>query len=129
MPTDWGPSLGADFRGRVRYVRRFNGPTGVAPSVRVWIVFDGADAHAEVGLNDNALGLVAGPDCRGEFDVTPFLRQHNVLTAVVEKPPDETAGGGRANLPGGLIGEVRLEFRGPDAGWLDAGKIAERESE
>ena len=125
MPTDWGPSLGADFRGRVRYIRRFNGPTGVAPQVRVWIVFDGADAWAEVALNDGPLGRVDGPSSRAEFDVTPILRQHNVITAIVEKPPNDTqAGEIRA---GGLVGEVRLEFRGPNAGWLDQEKVAERE--
>ena len=64
------------------------------------------------------------PSSRAEFDVTPLLRQHNVITAIVEKPPQETQVG--EIQAGGLVGEVRLEFRGPDAGWLDAEKMAER---
>ena len=125
MPTDWGRSLGADFRGRVRYLRRFNGPSGITAQVRVWLVFDSADACAEVTLNDQPLGRVDGPNRRAEFDVTPLLRQHNVITAVVEKPPQEPQVG--EIQAGGLVGEVRLEFRGPDAGWLDQDKVAERE--
>jgi hypothetical protein len=127
MPTDWGASLGGGFLGRVRYVRRFNQPSGIKPAVQVWLVFDGADARADVTLNDRPLGRVEGAS-RAEFDVTSLLRQHNVVTAVVEKGPADDRGD-RVHLPGGLIGEVRLEFRGPDAGWLDREKMAERDSE
>jgi len=129
MPTDWGDSLGGDFRGQVLYRRKFNGPTGIAPTLRVWLVFDGADAAAVVALNNTRLGRVDGPGCRAEFDVTLLVRQHNTITAIVEKPFLDDEAGDRANVPGGLVGEVRLEIRGPSAGWIDEQKLAERAAE
>jgi beta-galactosidase/beta-glucuronidase len=122
MPADWGQSLGADFRGCVRYRRPFHGPTGLTPDLylKVWLVLEGADARATVTLNGQPLGIVPGPDCQTEFDVTTMLQEQNELIVVVECPacdgdrplprtPD------RQQRPGGLIGEVRLEIRGQDA--------------
>jgi beta-galactosidase/beta-glucuronidase len=121
MPTDWGESLGAEFRGQVLYRRKFNGPSGIAAALRVLLVFDAADAAATITLNNTTLGHVTGKE-RAEFDVTGLVRQHNTITAIVEKLPSRD----RADSPGGLVGEVRLEIRGPDAGWLDKEKLAAR---
>jgi hypothetical protein len=120
MPTDWGDSLGEDFRGQVLYRRKFNGPSGVTPSLQLFLVFDGADAAATVSLNHTTLGRVTG-NARAEFDVTALVRQHNTITAIVEKKLVDNG-----DSPGGLIGEVRLEIRGPNAGWLDEKKLAEK---
>jgi beta-galactosidase/beta-glucuronidase len=117
MPGDWGASLGVAFRGRVEFRRRFGRPTGIDGGERVWLVCDGADAWAKLTLNGEPLGHVAGPAEAAEFDVTGLLRERNELAAVVECPRRAADGacldrGPRADLPGGLIGEVRLEIRG-----------------
>src|SRR4051794_4944409 len=60
MPADWKETLGQDFRGRVRYTRHFNCPTGLEPHDRVWLVLEGVDARGEVILNSARLGPAAG---------------------------------------------------------------------
>jgi hypothetical protein len=117
LPADWGLTLGADFRGRVRYTRRFGLPTNLEPHDEVWLVVDGVDSFGALALNDTPLGDVAGylgPPA--EFHVTQLLGERNILTLDVELP-DFAPGAapplrpGREHLPGGPIGEVRLEIR------------------
>ena len=114
IPADWGQTLGDDFRGRVRYVRRFGCPTNLTSGDRVWLVLEAVDARAEVMLNDEPLGSVTGP-AGGRFDITAALRDRNVLTVDVELLPlpsevERERRAERAGGPGGLIGEVRLEI-------------------
>ncbi len=45
VPGDWAAALGPDYRGRVRYTRRFGCPTGLASRERVWLVIEGVDAR------------------------------------------------------------------------------------
>ncbi len=117
LPADWGLTLGADFRGRVRYTRRFGLPTNLEPREHVWLVVEGVDYSGRLELNDSQLGEVTG--CIGppaEFNVTALLGERNVLILEVELAnyePSATAPHrpGREYLPGGPIGEVRLEIR------------------
>lgn len=115
MPCDWAESLGAGFRGRVAFRRRFGRPTGIDDGQRVWLVCEGANARATLVLNGEPLGEVSGPSAPSEFDVTARLHERNELTATVEFP--HPTGGlancdeGAATLVGGLTGEVRLEIR------------------
>jgi hypothetical protein len=117
LPADWGLTLGPDFRGRVRYTRRFGLPTNLAPDEEVWLVVEGVDYFGAVTLNDTPLGDVTGylgPPA--EFQVTPLLGERNILTLDVELPVVEAGAAppirpGREQLPGGPIGEVRLEIR------------------
>ncbi len=116
LPADWGQTLGADFRGRVRYTRRFGLPTNLEPQEQVWLVMDGVDSFGAVALNDVPLGNVAGYGRPVEFHIGPLLQARNLLTIEVELPDYEAGAAapprpGRENLPGGLIGEVRLEIR------------------
>ncbi|MEX2188410.1 MAG: hypothetical protein WD875_16500 [Pirellulales bacterium] len=116
MPADWSELLGREFRGRVEYRRRFGRPTGIDSGRRVWLVCDGADAWAALTLNGQRLGDVDGPAARAEFDITERLQERNEITATVECPrrTDDGQGvdrGNRTSLPGGLIGETRLEIR------------------
>jgi beta-galactosidase/beta-glucuronidase len=116
MPADWGEALGSEFRGRVEYRRRFGCPTGIGEGQRVWLVCDGADAWAALSLNGQPLGDVEGPATPSEFDVTVRLQERNEIAATVECPRRTADGqyverGERASLPGGLIGETRLEIR------------------
>lgn len=127
MPGDWGGILGADFRGQVRFTRRFARPTGLDAETRVWLVIEEVDWQAAVALNGQSLGEVrfsgapAEADvvpCPARFDITTLLLLRNELTIDVLLP--EVAAGapplarpGREGQPGGLIGLVSLEIESP----------------
>jgi hypothetical protein len=114
MPVDWSESLGPDFLGRVRYRRTFQKPTGLDRGERVWLVIEPPRSHAEVELNRKRLGEVCwgGPPAR--YDITDQLEDHNRLAIIVTHPALDESGSAdddsQSNLPGGLIGEVRLEI-------------------
>ena len=117
MPSDWSQSLGADFRGRVRFTRFFHRPTGLDGRQRIELVVHQVDAFGSVSLNGRFLGEIridAGP---ARFDISHQLESRNELTIEVELP-DVTDGSaalvrspGREGQPGGLVGEVGLEIR------------------
>ena len=131
MPGDWGAVLGSDFRGLVRFTRRFALPTGLDASTRVWLVIEDVDWQGTVVLNDHWLGdvqlaqtpparcLSVAPTlrpsispptpCPARFAITPHLQPRNLLTIDVLKSPT-AAGPGWTTQPGGLIGLVRLEI-------------------
>lgn len=129
LPTDWGATLGNEFQGRVRYERSFNAPSNLDPHERVWLVIDGADARADVSLNGQSLGTVAGYALSSEWDITEKIGPRNTLSIEVELPGAESQvqgtftnsalraphsaldRPGREALPGGPIGQVRLEIR------------------
>ncbi|HVC95444.1 MAG TPA: hypothetical protein VND64_17235 [Pirellulales bacterium] len=116
LPGDWGDILGRDFRGRVRYRRRFNRPSGLDSHERVWLVVEGADARASVALNGRRLGDVHGYALLADFDVTEWVESRNELTLEVELQDMEPGRSGlwrpgRELKPGGPLGEVRLEVR------------------
>ena len=117
LPADWGGLLGDDFRGRVCFTRRFGLPTGLEPEQRIDLVIDGVDAFGNVSLNGEPLGNVANEPAR--FDITRHLKPRNELEVLIELPRliAESAPlprPGREHLPGGLIGEVRLEILDSD---------------
>jgi beta-galactosidase/beta-glucuronidase len=118
---DWGPILGDDFRGQVRYLRRFNRPTGLTPSTRVDLVIERVDATARVLLNGQTIGELTFETGVGRWDVTTQLKYRNEFLIDVVCPeisPDGTAlsRGERSDSPGGLLGEVRLEIFDADPG-------------
>ncbi len=116
LPADWADTLGHDFRGRVRYTRRFNRPTNLAAGERVWLVVEGVDARGRLALDGQDLGANDGYALPAENDITALLQPSSVLTVDVELPPTGSGQNpvirpGRESLAGGLIGEVRLEIR------------------
>ncbi|HEY1598465.1 MAG TPA: hypothetical protein VGG64_02620 [Pirellulales bacterium] len=140
LPADWGAELGQGFYGRVRYTRRFNRPTNLDPSERVWMVIDGVDARGDYAINGHKLGTIDGYALPSASDITSLLAPSNVLEIEIELqadvrlgPPhplktgqgeespqptssldglsDTTLRPGRAGLAGGPIGDVRLEIR------------------
>jgi hypothetical protein len=116
VPADWSDTLGPTFRGRVGYSRRFNRPTNLEPYDRVWLVVEGVDARGRVALDGHGLGTIDGYALPAEWDITEFLQPSGVIHIDVELPPTGVghpppARPGRESLPGGLIGEVRLEIR------------------
>jgi hypothetical protein len=114
MPADWSSAFGAEFRGRVRYHRVFQSPTGLDSGERVWLVVEPPRSRGAVQLNGKPLGDVSwgGPSFRA--DITDLLQDHNRLEIVVENPTldGDTSRNDDSDihLPGGLIGEVHLEI-------------------
>ena len=114
-PSYWGELLGRDFRGRVRYTRRFNRPTGMAEILRIDLVIEGVDAFGRVILNGQPLGEIPLGLVEFRTEITSRLEPFNRLEIEVELPEcDESSlrmpRGSRDGLPGGLVGEVRLEI-------------------
>ncbi|MCA9205923.1 MAG: hypothetical protein KDA59_22875 [Planctomycetales bacterium] len=118
MPCDWSESLGTDFRGRVRFIRYFNRPTGLDSATRVYLAIDEVDAMAEVQLNGHKLGQIRGADGTWRSEVTPILETRNALEIVVDLPSLSQTSAPLprprdAHLAGGVTGEVRLEILAP----------------
>jgi hypothetical protein len=111
LPADWGAELGQGFYGRVRYTRRFNRPTNLDPSERVWLVIDGVDARGDYAINGHKLGTIDGYALPSASDITSLLAPSNVLEIEIECRADSIPRPGRAGLAGGPIGDVRLEIR------------------
>ena len=111
MPCDWSASLGAEFRGRVRYRRRFGCPTGMEPGESAHLVFDRVTSFGTVTLNELLLGVVTEASLPSEFEITSQLRPSNLLTVVVEHPAGCDCDSAAMLSPGGLTGEVRLVIR------------------
>lgn len=94
MPCRWADGGLAEFRGRVRFVRRFGYPGRIDEFERVWLTLDGVEGSFTLWLNDVALGDAWATD------VTRLLKARNELRVEIEG--DERAG---------LWGEVALEVR------------------
>ena len=115
VPADWAESLGRDFRGRVRYTRRFGRPSSLETVDRVELVVTRVDAFGAVELNGELLVQIPWGKLDARVDITSQLQLRNVLCVEVELPhadPDcpPLLRPGRVDSAGGLIGEVRLEI-------------------
>jgi hypothetical protein len=98
MPGRWKEGGLPDFRGGVRFVRRFGYPGRIDDFERVWLTFEGAEERATASLNGESLGTWEGA---AEFEVTALLKPRNhLIVDVVAQAPS-----------GGLWGEVALEVR------------------
>lgn len=102
FPIEWREFLG-DFAGRARFTRHFNLPTNLEPQDRVDLVLDGLGGMTEILLNQMPVGMVQPPHQTGRFDITPFLKPHNILVIHVEWD-------GAAGEAGGLWAPVALEI-------------------
>ena len=121
VPSDWTDYPGADFRGRVCYIRNFGRPTGIGPGDRIELVIERIDAFGAAYLNDRLLGTISQGELGLRADVTDRLGPRNRLAVEVELPECTEASaplprGDREARPGGLIGEVRLEI---STAWAD----------
>ena len=92
IPSDWSDWLGADFCGRVEYLRSFNRPTGLEPNQSVWLVVQQVDFQADVFLNDQPLGhlrLGESPDGQPlRAKVEQHLKLSNTLRVEIEVSAD-----------------------------------------
>ena len=101
IPCDWSATLGAEFRGLVRYRRFFNWTAPLGDTTKVTLAFDSVAQIATAMLNGQPLGSIGpGPAWR---PIEQLLQPRNELIVDIESPND-------AALPGGLTGEVRLEI-------------------
>ena len=117
-PADRRDSQGAGFRGLVRYRRRFNRPTNLDPTERVWLVIEQAIGRGQYSLNGQPLGTIGADARSASSDITSLLALRNVLEIDFELP-DRTAGHpltpnpspARGEGDNALPGDVRLEVR------------------
>jgi len=113
MPADWCEPLGPDFLGVVRYTRKFNRPTNLSDD-HVWLVVEPPRSCGRVFVNGHELGYVRLGAPAGRFDITALLQDYNAVLIEVEHPEldddGNTSDDGSIYVPGGLIGEVRLEI-------------------
>ena len=98
LPAAWQELFG-DFRGRIRFRRKFHPPSNIGKSDRLAIVFDGVGGTGPVSLNGRPLGSIEPGVGTARFDVTGLLRTNNEL-------------------------HVDLEFTGPTAGTSSGGLFA-----
>ena len=80
---DWTETLGAHFRGRVRFTRFFNCPTNLGADERVRLACDGADARGTVALNGRKILELDGSVARS-CDITDALRPRNEIVAEID---------------------------------------------
>jgi hypothetical protein len=115
MPSDWSDTLGRDFLGCVRYRRHFHAPTNLTPQDFVWLVVEPPRSAGTVELNGHRLGVVKCDQPAGRFEVLSILRETNELLVYVSHPALDAEVNQTQNvsveLPGGLVGEVRLEIQ------------------
>ena len=120
VPADWSVSLGEDFRGQVRYTRRFGRPSNLLASEKISLVIEQVDWIGEATLNGQILGQLKSGDPPACFEITSLLEFRNELVIDIALPRStpQTAyhldRGNRDGMPGGLVGEVRLEIYSVD---------------
>lgn len=109
----WQALLEPQAAGHLRLSRSFHAPTRLDPDERVWLVVDGADPHAEVAFNGQLLGTTPGYALAAAWDITQRLSPRNGVELRFHLPPEASGAlrPGRYGLPGGILGQVRLEVR------------------
>jgi hypothetical protein len=105
VPGDWSDTLGTDYRGQARYVRRFGLPTNLDPDERVFLVVGEVVEQATIMLNGSQLGRQLHAEGERRYEMTPLLQPRNELVIFVEA---------RQAL-GGILGEVKLEICATDS--------------
>jgi hypothetical protein len=113
-PADWSSVFGAGFLGRVRYERAFQKPTGLEDGERLFLVVEPPRSEGCIVLQGQLIGFVHAGEGTQRFEITDRLASRNTLEVFVDHPALDglrsTVGEPVDTLPGGLIGEVRLEI-------------------
>jgi hypothetical protein len=114
MPADWANCFGGDFFGRVRYHRVFQWLGGLESGERAFLVVEPPRSEGCILLAGQLLGFVFPGEPAGRFDITNQLQYDNHLEVFVDHPAlnemRSKVGDPTKLLPGGLVGEVRLEI-------------------
>jgi hypothetical protein len=103
LPASWQDVLG-DFRGRVRFRRRFHRPTNLTVDDRVRIVFEAVGGSGPVSINEHEIGRLQASDKSQAFEITRLLRGNDELVVELECTSV-------ADAQTGLYGAVLLEIR------------------
>jgi hypothetical protein len=101
LPCRWKDGGLAEFRGKVRFRRRFGQPRQIDGHERVWLTFAGVDGRVGALLNGRSLTIPEITSEPFEIDVTALLKERNELVVDIDSAYGE----------GGLWGEVALEIR------------------
>ena len=106
MPRDWKSLFGCRI-GTAIFRRPFHCPTNLGPDEQVWLVCTGVGGRGAIHLNDRPLTTFSSCGDLVESELTPHLRNFNVvsiqLTVNAEIPLGE--------LKRGLFQPIVLEIR------------------
>ena len=105
MPSPWQAIFGK-LAGTGRFTRRFGCPTNLAPTDRIYLVFDGIGGEAVVYVNDHCVDAMNEEGIAKEFEITERLRTSNLLAVTIRFDPQD-----RPEIPGGLWAPVAIEIR------------------
>lgn len=106
LPDAWQALFG-QFRGRVRFRRRFHPPSNISAGDRLFILLNATRSTGAVSVNGQFLGRIENPTGIEKFDVTGMLRVNNELEIQLEFTEF-----GDAAPPGGLFTPIALEIYG-----------------
>lgn len=104
MPASW-QSLFGDFRGRVRFERRFHRPSNLEADESVWLVFEAVGGEGQASINGQLLGPLHTNDQPQRFEITKALQGDEHLLVELE-----LTDGSDNPAAGGLYGPVFLEI-------------------
>lgn len=104
LPASWQSVFG-DFRGRVRFERKFHRPSNLEADESVWLVFEAVGGDGQATLNGQRLGTIYAGDEPQRFDITNVLRGDEQLLVELEFTNSSAEA-----MPGGLYAPVFLEI-------------------
>jgi hypothetical protein len=105
--VEWPDPSEKDSRGKLRFRRRFNSPTGLEPHDEIDLVIDPKNSFGQVWLNEVLLGeWFAGRTAR--FGIRERVELRNALRVEIKLPPDFASS---SPTLGDFVSEVRLEIR------------------
>jgi hypothetical protein len=104
LPAFWQDLYG-QFRGRIRFQRKFHPPSNIGPGDLLTLVFEHVGGHGPVFLNDEPLGRIEPGNAMTRLDVTGKLTVNNELTIDLEFTDFASNAG-----PGGLCTPIALEI-------------------
>jgi hypothetical protein len=107
LPASWQDVFG-NYRGRVRFRRRFHPPTNIEAVDRLFVVLDRIGGKGIVWLNGSFLGKTSAHGSSTSLEMTGKLRANNELEIDLEYADFSDDSG-----PGGLFAPVALEIRSP----------------
>jgi hypothetical protein len=103
IPSDWSATLGSEFRGRVRYKRRFGRPSNLDADEQIDLILHEISGLATITLNGSHLRETKIGELACRIDVTSLLLARNELEIEVNLPR-----GSHDIAVGGIVGEVQL---------------------
>lgn len=114
LPHTWNAMDGQDggndyYRGKCWYVRELEKPD-LEEGGEAWLEFAGAAHITEVFLNNERLGVHEGGYSAFRVNLTPYLKERNVLAVSVDNEENDRVYPQKADFTfyGGLYREVRL---------------------